>query len=110
MESAEDLAAVFSSRFAFGCEADDPMNALAFAPHLHPTRVRLRAIFSSDIGHWDVPEIDEVLPEAWELVDAGLLDERDFRDFTFAFPAEHWKAANPDFFADTTVESETAKL
>ncbi len=108
--SAEELAAVFTERFAFGCEADDPMNALAFARQLSPQGSRLRAIFSSDIGHWDVPEIAAVLPEAWELVEKGLLDERDFRDFTFAFPASHWKATNPDFFRGTAVEAETAKL
>jgi hypothetical protein len=107
---AEDLAAVFGERFAFGCEADDPMNALAFARTLTPLGTRLRAIFSSDIGHWDVPEIEGVLPEAWELVEKRLLDEADFRDFTFAFPASHWKAANPAFFEGTAVEAETAKL
>jgi predicted TIM-barrel fold metal-dependent hydrolase len=110
VERPEQIAAVFSERFAFGCEADDPMNALAFARELSPRGSRLRAIFSSDIGHWDVPDMAQVLPEAWELVEKGLLDERDFRDFTFAFPASHWKAANPEFFRGTAVEAETAKL
>ena len=27
---------MFSTRFFFGCEADDPMNALAFASDLNP--------------------------------------------------------------------------
>jgi len=106
----EELAAVFCERFAFGCEADDPMNALAFSPTLSPLGSRLRAIFSSDIGHWDVPEIDDVLPEAWELVEKGLLSEADFRDFTFAYPAAHWRAANPGFFAGTAVEAAGADL
>ena len=39
-------------------------------------------MFASDIGHWDVPDMRGVLPEAWELVDDGLLDEAQFRDFT----------------------------
>ncbi len=30
---------------------------------------RLRAMFASDIGHWDVPDFTGVLPEAWELVE-----------------------------------------
>jgi len=107
---AEDWVEVFSERFAFGCEADDPMSALAFASAFSPQGARLRAIFSSDIGHWDVPEIDEVLPEAWELVEKGLLGESDFRGFTFAYPAAHWKAANPQFFAGTAVEGAVGEL
>jgi predicted TIM-barrel fold metal-dependent hydrolase len=110
VEKPEDIAAVFTERFAFGCEADDPMNALAFARTLSPLGSRLRAVFSSDIGHWDVPDMEQVLPEAWELVEKRLLDEQDFRDFTFAFPASHWKGANPDFFRGTALEAETAKL
>ena len=108
--SAEDIAAVFTERFSFGCEADDPMNALAFARQLAPLGSRLRAIFSSDIGHWDVPDMTEVLPEAYELVEKGLLDERDFRDFVFAFPAQLWRGTNPDFFRGTAVEDAAAAL
>jgi predicted TIM-barrel fold metal-dependent hydrolase len=109
VERPEQIAAIFSERFAFGCEADDPMNALAFARGLSPLGSRLRAIFSSDIGHWDVPDMERVLPEAWELVERQLLDERDFRDFTFAFPASHWQAANPRFFDGTVLEAETSR-
>jgi len=39
-------------------------------------------MFASDIGHWDVPDIREVLPEAWELVENEQLDEQEFADFT----------------------------
>ncbi len=44
---------------------------------------RLNAIFSSDIGHWDVPDMNDVLEEAYELVEHGLLDMNDFKEFTF---------------------------
>ena len=37
---------------------------------------RLNALFSSDIGHFDVPDMTEVVPEAYELVEHGLLDRR----------------------------------
>ena len=47
------------------------MTALAFDPRRNPLGARLQAIFASDIGHWDVPDIREVLPEAWELVEDG---------------------------------------
>ena len=55
LRSAEEIVEMFSTRFFFGCEADDPMNALAFASHLNPGGAVLPAIFSSDVGHWDVP-------------------------------------------------------
>lgn len=110
IESPEDIAAIFTERFSFGCEADDPMNALAFARKLSPLGARLRAIFSSDIGHWDVPDMSGVLPEAYEMVEKGLLDEQDFRDFVFRFPATLWKDTNSEFFKGTAVESATADL
>ena len=110
VESVEDIATVFTERFSFGCEADDPMNALAFATRYSPLGSRLRAIFSSDIGHWDVPDMEGVLPEAYELVEKQLLDERDFRDFVFGFPAALWKGTNPKFFEGTVLEAATAAL
>jgi hypothetical protein len=51
-----------------------------------------------------------VLLEAWELVDDGLLDADEFRDFTFGNAARMLTANNPDFFAGTAVEAATAKL
>jgi predicted TIM-barrel fold metal-dependent hydrolase len=100
----EDVRDVFTERFFFGCEADDPLNAAAFDARANPLGARLRAIFSSDIGHWDVPDMTDVLPEAWELVEKGLLDERDFRDFTFANPVALWAGNDARFFAGTAVE------
>src|SRR5262249_3900360 len=57
----DDLIAMFSTRFFYGCEADDPMNALAFASALNAGGAVLPAVFSSDIGHWDVPDMREVV-------------------------------------------------
>jgi predicted TIM-barrel fold metal-dependent hydrolase len=101
---------IFTRQFSFGCEADDPLNALAFDRALLPLGARLNAMFASDIGHWDVPDMRGVLPEAWELVDDGLLDLDEFRDFTFANAARMLTAGNPDFFTGTAVESDVAKL
>jgi predicted TIM-barrel fold metal-dependent hydrolase len=67
--------------FWFGCEADDPTVAWAFATNVNPHGARLRAMLGSDIGHWDVPDMRAVVPEAHELVERGLLDDDDFRDF-----------------------------
>jgi hypothetical protein len=99
-----DVAEIFSRQFFFGCEADDPMNAIAFDPGLN-LGTRLRAIFASDIGHWDVPDCREVLPEAWELVEDGLIDAADFRAFVFENAVDLFTGTNPDFFRGTVVEA-----
>ena len=67
-------------------------------------------MFASDIGHWDVPDFTEVLPEAWELVEHGLLDADQFRRFTFANVTRLFTATNPDFFAGTTVADAVGSL
>ena len=72
---------LFVDRFFFGCEADDPMNAHAFNTKVNPMGAKLRAIFSSDIGHWDVTDVRDVVEEAYELVEHELMTEEDFRDF-----------------------------
>lgn len=53
----------------------------AFNNRANPFSARLNAIFSSDIGHWDVPDIDSLLGEAYEFADDGLIDKAEFRDF-----------------------------
>jgi predicted TIM-barrel fold metal-dependent hydrolase len=108
--SAEDLRKLFESNFYFGCEADDPLVALGFDTKMNPFGARLKAIFSSDIGHWDVTDMEEVLEEAHELVEHGLLDEPQFRDFVFAYPAQLHAGMNPEFFKGTVVERDVAKL
>src|SRR5690606_32148258 len=87
IESAEDLRPLFEPNFYFGCEADDPLVALAFNRKMNPFGARLKAMFSSDIGHWDVPDMTQVLEEAYELMEKDLLDEDEFRDFVFTNPA-----------------------
>ena len=91
----DDIVDVFTRQLGFGCEADDPMNALAFDRALLPHGARLSAMFASDIGHWDVPDMREVLPEAWELVEDGHLDEEDFADFTCGNVVRMLTDANP---------------
>ncbi len=106
VERAEDIRDIFTSRFFFGCEADDRSNALAFQERLHPFGARLRAAFGSDISHWDAPDPAAVVREAWELVEDGLLDEADFRAFTCTNAVEFCVAGNPGFFAGTVLESD----
>ena len=110
IESEKDFKSRFAHPFYFGCEADVPINALAYQEKLLPFGEPLKIIFGSDIGHWDVPVIDEVLEEAWELVESGAIDESQFRDYAFVNPALLHARMNPDFFAGTRVEKEVAEL
>jgi hypothetical protein len=107
VHSGEELRRHFAERFFFGCEADDPMTAWAFDKHGNH---RLNPIFSSDVGHFDVLDMSEVLEEAWELVEHGLIGEDDFRQFVFTNPARLHTALNPDFFKGTVVEDAVAKV
>ena len=79
--SPADIRETFERQCFFGCEADDATWALAFTPQYHGAR--LRAMFASDLGHWDVPDTRAVLPEAFELVERGLVSPAEFRAFTF---------------------------
>ena len=103
LSSPDDVREIFTKQYFFGCEADDPMVALAFDTHLNPLGARLPAIFASDIGHWDVPDVRHVLSGAWELVERGHLDEAEFKEFTFEHPVALWTGTNPGIFDGTIV-------
>lgn len=100
----DDIVRIFTDRYFFGCEADDPMTALAFDRARNPFGAQLPALFASDIGHWDVPDFARVVCEAWELVEKEHLDLSDFRAFTFGNPVALWCGTNPNFFAGTIIE------
>lgn len=103
-DTAEALIERFVPRFWFGCEADDPMVANAFDRRLVRGGGNLKAMFSSDISHWDVVDMEGVLQEAWELVEHGLITEADFRAFTCGNIIDLHAGMNPDFFNGTAVE------
>jgi hypothetical protein len=67
-------------------------------------------MFSSDIGHWDVPEMSAVLAEAYELVEHGHLDADEFRAFTFENAVRFYASLDRDFFAGTSVEAEAKRV
>lgn len=67
-------------------------------------------MFSSDIGHWDVPDMTRVLEEAYELVEKGLLNEDEFRDFVFVNPTMLHAGMNPAFFKGTSIEADVSGL
>jgi len=101
--SKRELREMYAKNFYFGCEADDPTTMFAFDPRM---KARLKAVFSSDIGHWDVHHIDQVVPEVYEALEEGHLTEQDFRDFTFSNVVQLHGRMNPDFFKGTVVEGQ----
>jgi predicted TIM-barrel fold metal-dependent hydrolase len=110
MEKLEDLRDLFVANFYFGCEADDPLVAWAFNSKINPMGAKLKAMMSSDIGHWDVTDMSEVVEEAHELVDHGLITDDDFRAYTFTNAATLYAGMNREFFTGTVCESALAQL
>ncbi len=105
--SERELVDAFVPRFYFGCEADDRSIAYAFSP-ANPFGARLQPVFSSDMSHWDVEDMSEVVAEAHGLVGKGVLAEQDFREFVFENPARMLLGQNPDIFVGTAVASAVA--
>jgi len=110
IERKEDIRERFVPSFFFGCEADDVGVAWAMNAKLNPLGVRLQAMFSSDLGHWDVEDMTEILPEAYELVEDELVSPQDFRDFVFGNPVRFYTRLNPDFFRGTRIEVDVARF
>ena len=104
--SEQELIDLFARNFYFGCEADDPTTAWAFDARMP---ARLKAMLGTDVGHWDVTDFADVLPEVWEMVEDGLLSETDLRDLTFRNPLELHTRMNPDFFKSTSIEGAVAR-
>ena len=100
-----DIRNVFANNYFFGCEADDRATMWAFDPRMG---VRLRPVFSSDITHFDVPDFADVVPEAYENVEKGFMNEQDFREFTFTNAALLHTRNNANFFKGTVVEQAVA--
>ncbi|NQV55520.1 MAG: amidohydrolase family protein [Rhodospirillales bacterium] len=110
MGQAEDLLDLYVKPFYFGCEADDAMNYTAFNTKANKFGAKLKAMFSSDLGHWDVVDFGDVLEETHEAVDKGLMTDEDFKDFVFKNPATFMTRMNPDYFKGTVVEDAVAKM
>jgi hypothetical protein len=104
----EDWVDLYAKPFYFGCEADDRTNGWAFSKS-NPFGAKLNALYSSDIGHFDVIDMRDPLAEAYELVEDGVITEDNFRDFTFANSVHLWGTQNPRFFEGTRVAKEAAE-
>jgi predicted TIM-barrel fold metal-dependent hydrolase len=108
IERVEEFLDLFVPRFYFGCEADDPLVAWAFAEKVNPLRARFRPIFGSDISHWDVPDMTEPVEEAYEMVERGVIGVEEFRELMFLNPLRLHAGANPGFFDGTVVAAAAA--
>lgn len=107
--SAKDLVEVFD-RFHFGCEADDPTTSWAFATERNPGGAELHAMLGSDVGHWDVADMTEVLPEAYEVVEHQWLDADQFQRFVCDNVIALYGRANPAFFEGTRVQGHAREV
>jgi predicted TIM-barrel fold metal-dependent hydrolase len=110
IERPEDLRDLFVDSFYFGCEADDRMTAVAFNPKLNHFDAKIKAIFGSDIGHWDVVDALGVLGEAYALVEEQLMSTDDFREFVFANNVTLHTDMNPHFYRGTVIEKDVERL
>jgi predicted TIM-barrel fold metal-dependent hydrolase len=106
----EDIRDLFVDHFYFGCETDDPITAWAFRDEVNAGGVKLHAMMGSDIGHFDVVDMTNVLVEAYALVERRLLDEDAFRDFVFGNAVRLWGGSDPNFFKGTAVEKQAAAI
>lgn len=100
----------FAANFYFGCEAGDTMNTLGFNRKNLPLDSQINAVFGSDIGHFDVTDMAGVLTEAYQLVENGLMDTDNFRDFVLTNPVHLFADVNPNFFTGTAVEQEATAV
>jgi len=110
VKSPEDIRDIFTTSFYFGCEGDDPLNALAWQAMGTPFDAKLKALYGSDIGHWDVPDMLECAEEAYELVEDSLIDSDQLKEFLFTNAVHFWTAGNPDFFKGTAVAEAVSRI
>jgi hypothetical protein len=55
------------------------------------------------VGHWNVPDLRQVLPESHALVEQGVISEEDFEAWVFDHPSKFYTEANESFFEGTAV-------
>lgn len=110
IESVADIRDRWVDPFFFGSESDDRTIAAAFNHRANPLGAKLNAIYSSDVGHWDVPDLTLPLAESRELVEDGVISEADFKAYVFENPYKFYTQANANFFAGTAIESQLSKV
>jgi predicted TIM-barrel fold metal-dependent hydrolase len=107
--SVEDIRDRYIPNFYFGTEADDRTLGYAFDTRSTPLNAQVNMFYSSDIGHWDVPEINTILADTFQLVEEGVISAANFKQLVHTGPYNFYTANNPDFFKGTAVEAELQK-
>ncbi|MDI5982533.1 amidohydrolase family protein [Amycolatopsis magusensis] len=102
LDTTADIARLFQ-RFYFGCEPDDRLVPMAFDGRFNCGGIKSKPMFASDIGHWDVPDACQVLPELWDTCTRLDVDEGDFESLTFANVVDCVTRVNPKFFDRTVI-------
>jgi predicted TIM-barrel fold metal-dependent hydrolase len=109
-KSPEDIRDQFCNGFYWGCEGDDPLVAVAFDPRVNPLGAVVPAFVGSDIGHWDVPNFEHPLQEAYEQIENDLLTPEQFEQFTLTNAVKFYAGDRIDFYAGTAVEAAARKI
>jgi hypothetical protein len=100
---ADEIIDIFSGRIYFGCEADDLLVGWATGPLSSVVRSSCAPILGTDIS-LDASVMDEVVAEAFELLEDDVINEADFRAFTFDNPVALHKRLKEDLFTGTVCE------
>ena len=100
----EDIRDVFTRAFHFGCEADDPLTALAFDTARNPLARGSRRCSRPTSGTGTSPTSARCCPRRGSWSSTAHATEADFRSLTFENPISLWAGMNPSFFDGTTVE------
>lgn len=105
ISSVNDLYDRFVPNFYYGCAPDDRVSSIAFDRNLLGHGIKLNGMFSSDLGHWDVTDMRQVLRQSMRLLNDNLLTSDDFRDFAYRHAMSLFTTMNPDFFVGTALET-----
>ena len=106
IEEPDDFKAGFVDSFFFGCLGEASFDFLAFAHDILPSGSKLKAVYGTDMGHYNPTPMNELLRTAYESVDRDLISADDFRAMTFGNPVELLAGSNPNFFDGTAIEDE----
>ena len=105
-----DLDELFVRNLYFACEGTDRFNFLAFADSVLPRQSKLKAIFTTDLGHFTSTPQTDLVREAHRAIETGAISPEDFKNLMFGNAVELFTHSNPQFFAGTSIEPRSAPL
>ena len=93
----------FVPNFFFGAESFDVTVVHAFNKAVNPCGASLNAIWATDSGHFDSPDIAASLSKTWQLLERGLITQDDFSALVYENQVALYEGANAHFFDNTSV-------